>query len=59
MNQPSNYEDLLPFKPQELDLLRLIRTKYRFGSIEIVVKDGVPLDILRTIERERLSTSVN
>lgn len=49
-------ELLMPLKPQEIDLLRLIRSKYRFGTIEIMVKDGVPIDILKTVERQRLST---
>lgn len=49
-------ELLIPLKPQEIDLLRLIREKYRFGTIEVVVKDGVPIDILKTVERQRLST---
>lgn len=52
----SELELLLPLRPQEVDLLRLIRSKYRYGTIEIMVKDGVPIDILRTVERERLST---
>lgn len=49
---------LMPLKSQEIDLLRLIRSKYRFGTIEIMVKDGVPIDILKTIERQRLSTDL-
>lgn len=47
-------EDLGEIKLQELQLLYLIRTKYRFGTIEIMCRDGVPQDILRTIERTRL-----
>lgn len=31
-----------------------MRTKYRFGTIEIVVRDGVPQDVLKTVERTRL-----
>jgi hypothetical protein len=41
-------------KPQEIDLINLIRTKYRFGTIEILVRDGIPQDILKTVERTRL-----
>jgi hypothetical protein len=41
-------------RPQEIDLINLIRTKYRFGTLEIVVRDGVPQDILKTVERTRL-----
>ncbi len=49
-------KEILPLKPQEIDLIRLIREKYRFGNIEIVCKDGVPIDVLRTVERTRLDT---
>jgi len=49
-------DQILPLKPQEIDLIHLIREKYRFGTIEIVCKDGVPIDILRTVERIRLDT---
>ncbi len=41
-------------KPQEIELINLMRIKYRFGTIEIVVRDGVPQDVLKTIERTRL-----
>ncbi len=41
-------------KQQEVDLINLMRTKYRYGTIEIVVRDGVPQDVLKTIERTRL-----
>ena len=49
--------DLLPLKPQEIDLIHLIRTQYRFGKIEIITRDGVPVDIEKTICRVRLSTT--
>lgn len=44
------------FKAPELELILLIRQKYRFGTIEITTRDGVPVDILRTIERHRLGS---
>jgi len=49
--------DLLPLKPQEIDLIHLIRTQYRFGRIEILTRDGLPTDIEKTISRTRLSTT--
>lgn len=42
--------------PLEWELIKAIREKYRFGSIEIMTRDGLPMDILKTVERERLST---
>lgn len=54
MEKESN--SILPLRKQEEELIRLIREKYRFGTIEILVKDGIPIDILKTVERQRLST---
>lgn len=47
-------EDLGKIHEAELELLWLMRNKYRYGTIEILVRDGIPVDILRTVERERL-----
>ena len=47
-------DDLLPLKQQEVDLIYLLRHVYRYGSVEILVRDGVPNDIMRTVERTRL-----
>jgi hypothetical protein len=52
-------KEILPLKPQEIDLIYLIRNKYRYGTIEIMVRDGIPSDILRTIERIRLGSVDN
>lgn len=49
--------DIYPLKPQEIELIKLMRTKYRFGTIEVMVRDGIPQDILKTVERTRLSTN--
>lgn len=58
MSLQNELDLLLPLKPQEIDLLRLIRSKYRYGKIEIEIRDGVPTDLVRTIERHRLSTDL-
>jgi len=50
----NNDIDLGVLDYREKELILLIRTKYRFGSIEILVRDGLPIDILRTVERKRL-----
>jgi hypothetical protein len=41
--------------PREAELIRVIREEWRFGRIEIVVKDGIPLEVLKTVERKSLS----
>jgi len=38
----------------EVELLLLLREIYRYGRIEIEVRDGVPVDIVKTVERVRL-----
>lgn len=38
----------------EAMLIQLIRTKYRFGEITITTRDGLPMDILKTVERTRV-----
>lgn len=40
--------------PKEIELIQLIRTQYRFGNIEIVVQDGLPQQVLKTIHRRAL-----
>lgn len=40
--------------PSEVELIHLIRTRYRYGRIEIEVRDGLPTFISRTIEREKV-----
>lgn len=47
-------EDLGTLFPSEVELLWLIRNKYRFGKIEIEIRDGLPTFIARTIEREKI-----
>lgn len=47
-------EALGRLKPQEIELIHLIRTRFRFGRLEIVINDGVPHDLLKTVERIRL-----
>lgn len=50
--------DLGELHQKEIDLIYLIRNKYRFGSIEIILRDGLPEDILKTVNRHRLGNGV-
>jgi len=45
--------------PNEWELIRLIREKYRFGIIEVITRDGIPDRISKTTvyESVKLSTS--
>lgn len=40
--------------PNEAELIRLIREKYRFGQVTVVVHDGVPKRIVETVKYESL-----
>lgn len=44
----------MELSPAEEELIRLIRKTYRYGSIEIITKNGQPVQILRTVERQLL-----
>lgn len=46
--------DLLPLGDGEMALIYMLRTKYRWGKVEIEVADGVPTFISRTVERDKL-----
>lgn len=40
--------------PKEIDLIRRIRTEYRFGLVEIQTADGLPKQIIQTVKRQLL-----
>lgn len=51
MNQNNDTTiEILELHPKEVELLRNLRTKYRFGDITIIVRDGVPMSIKRITE---------
>lgn len=47
-------EDILPLRQQEVDLIYLLRHVYPYGDVEIIMRDGIPSDIKRTVRRVRL-----
>lgn len=51
-------KDLGEIHPKEAELIHLIRTQYRFGTIELVLRDGLPEDIIKTVKRHRLGNGV-
>lgn len=54
MDDSVQLEQLLPLTQSELDLIHLIRTRYRFGFVEIETRDGAPIFLKKTVEREKL-----
>ncbi len=47
-------DNLGELHPQEIELIWLVRHVYRFGKVEIETRDGLPVDVVKTIERTRL-----
>jgi len=47
-------KELGELHPQEVELIWMIRNVYRFGTIQIETRDGLPNDLLRTVDRTRL-----
>ena len=45
---------ILPLSKAEEGLIRLIRTKYRFGSITIETRDGKPYRIEERVRYDKL-----
>jgi len=54
---PQKNNVLMDLHPNEAALLELIRSKYRFGEITILTRDGLPMDIMKTVERTRVFLS--
>lgn len=57
-NKKITTKDLGELHPKEMELIFLIRTQYRFGTIELVLRDGLPEDIIKTVRRNRLGNGI-
>lgn len=47
----------MELKPQEVDLILKIRTRFQFGKIVVECKDSLPFRIEKTVEYDKLSSS--
>lgn len=50
-------EDIKTFAdlhPLEIDLIITLREEYRYGSVEIQMHEGLPRNLLKTIQRKNL-----
>ena len=45
---------IVDLHPAEVDLLRMLRTKYRFVEVTIKMRDGLPDTIIRITEVDKL-----
>ena len=48
--------EIVELHPQEIQLLKMLRNKFRFGDITIKMRDGLPFRLVRTMEFEDLTT---
>ena len=54
-NQEKRKMVVMELHPNEAELIDQIRTRYRFGRVEVITKDGIPVAIEKTVERSSLS----
>jgi hypothetical protein len=43
----------------EMELIKALRTKFRFGEVVIIVRDGLPVQLKRTTEFENLDKGLD
>ena len=55
-NRKPNKEDIGELHPMEIDLILTLRHEFPFGKVEIEMRDGVPQQLLKTINRRKLGT---
>lgn len=55
-NLQLNKEDLNGLHPMEVDLILNLRHEYRFGEVSVLVHEGIPQQILKTVKRKKLGT---
>jgi hypothetical protein len=48
--------EILELHPFEMELLRNLRTKFKFGDITITMRDGLPFRLKRITEFAELDT---
>lgn len=46
----------MDLRPQEMELLKMLRSRFRFGDVTIKMRDGIPFRLVRTQEFSDLST---
>ena len=46
--------EIVELHPQEISLLKMLRNRFKFGEITIVMKDGLPFRLRRIMEFEEL-----
>jgi len=49
-----DFKDLKDLHPLEIDLIITLREEYRYGSVEIQMHEGLPRNLLKTVQRRNL-----
>lgn len=52
----SGFVEITTLHPSEMQLLKMLRTRFRYGDVTIIMQDGVPLRVKRITEVEDLRT---
>lgn len=52
--QQVNRDDLGELHPMEIDLIITLRHEFKFGKVEIEMRDGLPTHLLKTVNRRKL-----
>ena len=42
--------DIIDLSPQEMQLLKTLRSRFKFGEVTIIMRDGVPQRIKRIVD---------
>lgn len=50
----NDIKDLKDLHPLEIDLIITLREEFRFGSVEIQMHEGLPRNLLKTVQRRNL-----
>lgn len=48
------FKDLKDLHPLEIDLIITLREEFKYGSVEIQMHDGLPRNLLKTVQRRNL-----
>ncbi len=48
--------DIVELHPQEMQLIKSLRNRFKFGEVTIIMRDGLPFRLRRITEFEELTT---
>lgn len=51
--------EIIDLHPQEMELIKNLRSKWRFGEVTLVMRDGLPYRLRRIVEFSDLTNPSN